>query len=341
MLYFSDSFDIYSTAWIPNRYASVTGSPTIVDNGRTGVNAINFPTTGGAPAYVTLKNVSIPTTSPPVTAFFGAAIYVPASMLTSDHITLVTFAEWGIALNLYGNGSLVEATTGASSASGAFSFGTYQYVEIAVTYGMTTMTATISVNDVQVATATSMVSTTPTLATVNYGVVALSATPTGTLQYDDLCFYDDSGLFFNIQTGDVDVFEQLPAGPGRITGVWTNNGAGSGPANWQNCNTNPPSSSIYITDATAGDEEDFALTAPAIVAPILGAQVTLTAAKAAGSGARTIAGGLGTGIAEAFGTAVALTTTFEMISFPFSNDPVSGAGFDSTVTYQAAVLTVT
>lgn len=354
---FQDSFDIYATAQLQYRYANVTnggsgGSVFISNNGRTGINALNLTTASGATPNVTLKSIL---ETLPCSIYVGLALYIPSGFFTNTGQSIAPIdignGQWGsvgltgMKCYIYGDGSMQNQFTGASAPSGTFGFGAWHYLEMAVIVGSTTIECTFWVDDIQVADATV---TNPgdwdTLTTLQIGlpvVNASSGNPSGTVLIDDLYVNDGSGTYCNYRFGDIDVFEQTPNGPGRVNGVYTNNGGG-GTQNWQNCDAIPPATSEYITDATAGDEECFTLSTPGgnTGAEILAQQVSIFAQKSATSGARQIAGGLGNGSAEGFGTAAALTSSWTYYMFPFSYDPVSGGGFDPTIDYQAAIETV-
>jgi hypothetical protein len=347
-LWWMDSVDGYSSAWVASRYTTFGTAPTVVNNGRTGLNALNFNTPGtGALSYLGVKGVSIPATAP-ITLYYGGAILIPNGFFAnaSQYITVYQLPQWGgangIACRIYGDGSMQSAFAGAFAPAGSFGFGAYHYVEMAAINGASNFETTIWVDDVQVADGTVATPQSVTITTVLFGIIVVGASagnPNGTIQIDDFHFYDSSGAFYNARSGDVDIFIEPPNGPGRVTGLFSNN-AGGGSQNWQNVDEIPPDSDTsYIYDQNAGDEECFTVTPPGALAgaSILGQQVTLVAKKATATGTRQIAGGLGNGSAEAFGTPVSLGTAYAMYSFPFSNDPVSGGAFDPTISYQAAV----
>ena len=351
-LWYQDSFDAYGTSNLAQRFASITGTGmSLQPNGRTGVQALNVNTSAGSVSFATIKGVNIVL---PASWWIGAALQIPAGQLVgvNQFVHPWLFPQIGgvngLGMQIRGDGSLYNAVTGAQAASGSFQFGVWQYVEMAVITTTTTIETTFFINDVQVADATVALASYPAnITAVQIGIAAVSGAgnvPTCTLLMDDFYLCDNSagtGLFVNSRCGDVDIFEQVPAGPGRVSGVWSNNGGG-GSQNWQNCSTQPPNTAAYINDATAGDEECFTMSTPSGPATdLIAMQVSVYAQKSSASGNRSLAAGIGNGSAEGMNPGQALTNAWQYYIFPFSNDPVSGGAFDATIPYQAAVQTVT
>ena len=360
-LWYMDSFDTYVTANLGQKFAAFSGSGlSLQANGRTGVQALNalVNSLSGVNAFpnATIKGLNMVVPVGGVLQWWiGAAILIPAGFLSTAAYYVHPWlfnqlgGAQGLGMQIRGDGSILNSFTNATAPAGTFQFGVWQYIEMQVTVNQAAMTieVTIFVNDIQVADGTATAATLPTNVTSCQIGIPNSSTgsttpPVGTyLLMDDFYLCDNTGAFTNSRCGDVDVFEGLPAGPGRVNGVWGNNGAG-GAQNWQNCNQNPPVTTSYITDATAGDEECFVMTPPSGPASeVLAMQVSVLAQKSSASGNRVLAAGIGNGSAEGMNPGQALTNAWQFYIYPFSNDPVSGGAFDPTITYQAAVQTTT
>src|SRR5215472_5662464 len=178
-LWWMDSMDGYSTAWVNSRYLNFGLPTTIAANGRTGTNALNFNSpSGGSTNYVGIRGVSV---APPVTLYVGMALYVPSAFFTNvgQYATVYQLPQWGgaspPAIRVYGDGSLQTVFGGAIAPSGTFPFGAYHYVEMAAIAGASTTEVTLWVDDNQVADVTVASAQAATITSVLFGLVAMGA----------------------------------------------------------------------------------------------------------------------------------------------------------------------
>lgn len=337
-LLFCDSFDHYTTAEIPYKWSNALGNTSIQATiKRNGSSAMELTQpNSGAPIYQTyniLNNAS--------SLFAGFAIYFNQGL--SQYADFCAFGLTGsvqitLKVNSVGAISVYRSTNVllGTTANSVLGMSAFYYVEVGVTFSTsTTGTVTVKVNGATVLTLTGVQTANTTAAANQFSFVQGNSNGSGSAEYfDDLYLCDNTGSYANTFLGDIKVVCLTPTANGRINN-WLANGAAS---NYLCVDTVPAATTDYVSDATPGDIDDYALSALPAGTP-LAVQVVAYAEKD-DSGTRTLGLGVGNGTTEVFDAGhPLLQNTYGFFTNPLSNNPLTNAAwaFADFTTLQASI----
>jgi hypothetical protein len=256
--------------------------------------------------------------------------------LNGNRVGTIEFDE-GYLQFRYVNPNSGQQTVECAQTSGAtLNPNSWNYIDIDITAGSSSNgTMTLYANGTQVATASN-------ITTSNDAVIAAVGGFCSSAQVilDHFCLYDPTSGPYTGILPPTRVLTGSVSGNGRVN-AWTPNGQST---NHACVATTEPSDSQYVSDANAGDIDDYALAfAPADVAlsAVLAVQVTAVA-RTDDTQSHTVEIGVGNGTTESFGAARSVPQSYEPLVQAFETNPLTSAAWaiGDLTTLQAAVKLV-
>jgi hypothetical protein len=327
---FCDGFDNYTT--LANLWDLVAGAaPTLSATYQRFAPPAGLPGQGvkfGTGAYAR-KNLAANT----VTFIAGFAFYLPAlSVGSTAHLFAVldgttTQVSLGCSasgtLQFYRNEPSGGTAIGVPSAGGLIGAGTWHFLELEIKIDPSAGTVAVyldgSLTPAISSTGLNTQNTGDTYANVIQIGDYSNALPSG-IYYDDLRVFDTTGSYCNSLIGDTQVFSKVPSGAGALT-EWTPNGS---TPNYNCVNSVPPNTSKFVSSATAGQEDTYAVPSagltinPAFV-------MTRHYAQKDDSIARSFQPVVRSNSVDALGTANVLPSSWKFFDSFFENDPNTSA----------------
>lgn len=336
---FLDSFDLYNTADIPQKWlgGEASGGVWAIQNSivRTGAQAIYCNNSNGAwlvaPSFASTAEfivgfaVNYQSSGDGMLTFFDSTTNTVALELRVNRTTA--------ALEVYQfNGAIVA--TGPSLPSN-------QWTAIGVDVKFSSAgagTCKVYVNGALVLNLTGLTTGTTSIADsviLGSGYAHASTFQNIVAYYDDFFIYDATGAHNNAYPGDVKILALLPNGEGRVN-QWSPTGAAP---NYACVNEVPPDGdTTYVADSTVGHEDTYTLQALSGASAVLGVQVCAFARKD-DIVSRAIDLGVGNGASESYGSDIYLGANYSYVTQEFDQNPLTSANWATGdfTTLQAAV----
>ena len=348
-LQWADPFDTYATAQLGAMWTLGVGSGALIQSAtvRTGASALQLNSTQTPQGSVTRAFGAEGVAAAPSTVIMGVAFQPNVLSNYGTNNVLFGLYDGGIStqqisLLVTNGGALIvrrgdsnSGTTLGTSASGVVINGTFQTIEWKVVFATTAVgSVTVQVNGVVVLTLTNV--QTAQSGNASASVYSLG-NPTSNFAgaasgfYDDFYCFDGTGTTNNAMLGDWKVTVQTPSAAGRVT-TWAQTG-GTGGQPWTAVNEVPPDGDTsYVSSATPGQIEDFALSALATATTIY-AVLVLAYARKDDAGTRTLGLGVGNNTTENFDAGQNLTAGYIYYGRPMDRNPIT------TVAWQTADFT--
>ena len=316
----------YDTSTIPQFWSAIIGAPQVFP----GLDGSCLTTKLGL-AWAVEQSLSVALNTTSTVGFACQAASAPGT--PSQGGLIMAIPSSGIpnpALYLNSLGQLswiANAVTICASSNGAFTFGQRNYIEVQYqcNSGGTSISSTIFVNGIVVASGSATVAVAATTSVVFgdfQGLFGPSNLEVGTMYVND-----STGSFCNGPLGNTYMNLLLPDSEGRVD-TWTP--FGNSP-NFACVNTvPPPGDATYNFTSTVNNADCYGLQAPAGNLGSITGVVSMASLRIDVAGSRSVAVGLGNGSTESYGSGVAMTTSYNTVRQNFSSNPFTSSAWLTT-----------
>jgi hypothetical protein len=321
---FMDSFDHYTT--VAQKWTALNGTPTISATDARNGNGLRCSNNQGARKDL---GVNAPT------LFIGFAFKMTSWSTISPLAGVMDLGTTQATLSINVAGQLVvyrgnQATALGNSGLNILVVGQSYYIEWKIKVDATGGRYEVLVNGVQwIVDGGGTIDTNATASNYANGVQlgAISGSGNGLAwTYDDLYINDDTGSYNNTYAGDIRVDAEFPTGAGSST-QWTPS-AGS---NYQCVDETPPNSDTdYVSDATVGHKDLYAMGDVSVVGGSILAVQLLSFARKDDAGVRTLKQKIKHSSSEGDGANVNQSTTYAYMRDIFQLNPSTGSPFTET-----------